>query len=119
MFSSSQGTRSIKDFNYKKHSDGAMINIKKDGFKTVNLNSRLDDSFLENLDIDSNLASYLLMQDESREQHQMLNFDQETKSGARYGAESVSAVKNRQITPNPFYHAQKRKLMHIYQKQLL
>ena len=38
------------------------------------------------------------------------------KSFEGTGVESVSAIKNRQITPNPFYHAQKRKLMHKYQK---
>ena len=139
MFSQNLGTRSIKDFNYIKHANGAMINLrianklsndelpqlKEDKqFRSINLNNRLDDSILEQVEIDDNLANELMMQDENMEVHQMLNFEQgqlkmktlESKRGGgektefgkgmeRSGAESKMAIKNRQITPNPFYHA--------------
>jgi len=35
------------------------------------------------------------------------------------GMEAPSASKVRMVTPNPFYHAQKRKLMQKYRKQLI
>ena len=67
MFSQGLGTRSIKDFNYQKHSNGSMINLlvakdqyikdkRQRKFKSINLNNRLDDSILEQVEIDDNLA---------------------------------------------------------------
>jgi hypothetical protein len=58
MFSQGLGTRSIKDFNYAKHSNGSMINLivakdqeikdkRERKYKSINLNNRLDDSILE------------------------------------------------------------------------
>ena len=45
-------------------------------YKIINLNNRLDDSILEQVEIDDNLAQQLMMQDETLETHQALNFDQ-------------------------------------------
>ena len=67
MFSQKLGTRSIKDFNYEKHSNGSMTNLmiaknqkikdkRERKYKSINLNNRLDDSILEQVEIDDNLA---------------------------------------------------------------
>ena len=96
-------TKSIGDFDYIKHSKGTLINVDvkeelkiedesrnhnrparsktEQGnygdvtvVKTMDLNQSLTDEMLNSIEIDDKLAHLLMMQDESIEDHAMLNF---------------------------------------------
>ena len=59
---------------------------------------------MNNMQIDPDLANQLITQDENN-QVQIL--------------EKFESKEDRPITPNPYYHHQKRKLLLIYKKQLV
>jgi hypothetical protein len=87
------------------------------------------ESDLSKVYVDDQLAAKLMMQDETHEDHEILNFGEQGKhrSADTYahdctiatGMQGNRCVAHRQVTPNPFYHHQKRKLLIKYKQQLL
>jgi hypothetical protein len=93
------------------------------------------ESDLSKVYVDDQLAAKLMMQDEKHEDHEILNFGEYGNNGHSthiskhdcaiphkhlpMGMQGTGCVMHRQVTPNPFYHHQKRKLLIKYKQQLL
>ena len=71
-------------------------------YKKINLNRQIDSREINNIEISSDLAKELIIQDENN--HVQIFDKYETNPN------------DRPITPNPYYHYQKRKLLLIYKK---
>lgn len=92
--------------------------------KTVNLNRSIDDQELQNMHISTRTAEMLLLQNEDtiqpRTEQNSLNRAAPPESGFQRPTNSTLLSQSaRPVTPNPFYHHQKRKLLIKYKQQLV
>ena len=92
----------------------------------MNLNSTIAESDLSKVYVDDQLAAKLMMQDEKHEDHEILNFGRRHSKHDHsahllkhdcamvMGMQGNGCIMHREVTPNPFYHHQKRKLIMKY-----